>query len=274
MPAAIDYTTPGPLTDLGGVSPQVLAGLGGGPAGICRPVASLVIQPDDARALRLPAGRFMENELRPARELIRALLALDPAPVTTPREPGRRVIGTCRHFAVLACAFLRQQGSAARVRCGFATYFQPGQGLDHWITEYWHGGERRWVRIDPEILGQQVVTDPGDLRPGEFPTGGEAWAAFRRGQIDAARYGVPGTENWGPAEIRGNAVKDLAALSKVEMLPWDEWGRMTASYQGETGADYDRLMDTIAAVCGDGDPAAIAALYDSEDLAVPPALIG
>ena len=48
----------------------------------------------------------------------------------------------------------------------------------------------------------------------------------REGRIDASTFGVYGTENWGPAEIRGNAVKDLAALNKVEMLPWDEWGRV------------------------------------------------
>jgi hypothetical protein len=79
--------------------------------------------------------------------------------------------------------------------------------------------------IDAEILGGSVLDHPEDLRPGEFLSGGEAWAAFRRGEIDAARFGVYGTGNWGQAEIRGNAVKDLAALNKVEMLPWDEWGR-------------------------------------------------
>ncbi|MFI6076422.1 hypothetical protein ACIA5C_33260 [Actinoplanes sp. NPDC051343] len=57
-----------------------------------------------------------------------------------------------------------------------------------------------------------------------------------------------GTENFGPAEIRGNAIRDLASLNKLETLPWDEWGRMEASYQGETGADYDELMDRISAV--------------------------
>lgn len=60
---------------------------------------------------------------------------------------------------------------------------------------------------------------------------------------------------------------------KVEMLPWDEWGRMTASYEGRTGAEYDRLIDAVAAVCADDDLAAIADLYGSEDLAVPAELI-
>jgi transglutaminase-like putative cysteine protease len=203
--------------------------------------------------------------------MIGALLALNPGPLTVARNPDRRLIGTCRHFAVLGCALLRYRGIAARARCGFATYFQPGQGLDHWITEYWQGS--RWVRIDSEILGGSLVGKPDDLAAGEFLTGGEAWSAFRDGRIDATRFGVYGTQNWGPAEIRGNAVKDLAALNKVEMLPWDEWGRMTASYQGKTGPDYDRLIDTIASVCASDRHGAIADLYACEDLRVPAGLL-
>ncbi|MCA2211786.1 transglutaminase-like domain-containing protein [Wangella sp. NEAU-J3] len=44
---------------------------------------------------------------------------------------------TCRHFAVLACALLRHRGIPARARCGFATYFQPGKGLDHTSGDGW-----------------------------------------------------------------------------------------------------------------------------------------
>jgi hypothetical protein len=55
------------------------------------------------------------------------------------------------------------------------------------------------------------------------------------------------------------------------MLPWDEWGRMTASYEGRTGPEYDALMDRIAALGPDDDPTA---LYAEEDLAVPAALLG
>ncbi len=273
MVGAIDYATPGPLTGLDNVSPSALERIPSQPVQICRPVHSLVIQPDEAETLGVPAARFSENQIRPAGKVIDALLTLDSAPLDVPREPHRRVVGTCRHYALLSCALLRYRGVAARVRCGFATYFQPGQGLDHWITEYWHEADDRWVRIDSEILGQSVLPEPEDLRVGEFLTGGEAWTGFRNGQIDATRFGVYGTENWGPAEIRGNAIKDLAALNKLEMLPWDEWGRMGASYNGETGADYDQLLDTIAAVCTADDPSAIADLYASDELRVPPELI-
>jgi len=273
MDDVIDYTTPGPLTGLDGVSTTVLQQVATHPVEICDPVHALVIQPADALALGIPSERFSENQIRPVGKLVRALLALDQAALNVPREPGKRVIGTCRHFAVISCALLRYRGIPARVRCGFATYFQPGQGLDHWITEYWDDTTRRWVRIDSEILGQSVLTHPEDVGPGEFLTGGEAWDAFRRGEIDASHFGVYGTENWGVGEIRGNAVKDLAALNKVETLPWDVWGHMESAYKGKTGADYDELLDRIAAASAADDTATIASLYARDELQVPLALI-
>ncbi|MFF4831951.1 hypothetical protein [Streptomyces sp. NPDC001315] len=92
--------------------------------------------------------------------------------------------------------------------------------------------------------------------------------------IDPQKFGVPGTDHaWGPAEISGNAIRDLAALCKYEMLPWDEWGHMTAAYEGTTGSDYDRRIDEVAAVCSAGDPSALTSLYAHEDLTVPASLL-
>jgi hypothetical protein len=272
--APIHYAQAGPLTGLSEISPAALADIPAEPVGICRTVPGLVIHPLGTDGLGLAVERFDENQIRPASGIVRALLALDPAPLNVPREPGRRVVGTCRHFAVLSCALLRFRGIAARARCGFGTYFQPGQGQDHWITEYWHQENARWVRVDTQHLEGTFVAHPEDLQPGEFLSGGEAWAAYREGQIDARQFGVFGTDNWGPAEIRGNAIRDLAALNKTEMLPWDEWGRMVASYQGETGPDYDELIDEIAAICAADDASAIAACYAQAELQVPPDVIG
>ncbi len=273
MAGAIDYSNAGPLTGLDGIARYALASVAGTPSEVCFPVHGLVIQPGDAETLGLPAERFSDNYVRPAAQLVEALLALDPASLSVLRRPARRVVGTCRHFALLGCALLRYRRVPARVRCGFATYFQHGYGLDHWITEYRDDDQGRWVRIDPEILGQAVLDHPEDLRPGEFLTGGEAWSAVRRGKIDASLFGVDGTDNWGPGEIRGNAVKDLAALNKVEMLPWDVWGRMEEAYESTTGPDYDELLDTVAAICAADDLDAIAALYTRNELRVPQALI-
>jgi hypothetical protein len=273
VPNGQDYGAAGPLTDLGVVPAVALDGIPEAALGICRLARGLVIQPHDAQEAGVPAARLGENQLRPARNIIGALLAQSAERLTVPRRPSLRVVGTCRHFTVLTCALLRYRGIAARARCGFATYFQAGKGLDHWITEYWHASEERWVRVDAEYLGGSLVPDAEDLRPGGFLSGGEAWTAHRAGRIDAGQFGVYGTGNWGSAEIRGNAVRDLAALNKVEMLPWDEWGRMTASYRGETGADYDALIDDVAAACAAPEPAAMSALYAIDELRVPDSLI-
>jgi hypothetical protein len=86
---------------------------------------------------------------------------------------------------------------------------------------------------------------------------------------------VPGTDHaWGPAEISGNAVRDLAALCSWEMLPWDEWGRMTAAYEGTAGPGYDQLVDALADTCAKDEAQALTRLFGHEDLAVPDRLLG
>lgn len=273
MTGAIDYSAPGRLSDIGDVSAAALEAVPADPVGICRLVPGLVLHPFEAAELGLDTGRLSEREIRQASAIIRAVLALDPATLNVPREPERRLVGTCRTFVVLSCALLRHRGIAARARCGFGTYFQPGLSLDHWITEYWHETDGRWVRVDTQHLEQSFVPHPEELRAGEFLTGGEAWTSYRHGRIDATTFGVAGTENFGPAEISGKAIRDLAALNKVEMLPWDGWGRMSAAYAGQTDADYDKLIDEVAAACASDNPRHVADLYSRPELQVPAKLI-
>ncbi|MDO0934712.1 transglutaminase-like domain-containing protein [Streptomyces sp. DG2A-72] len=272
----LDYSQPGPFTTLNASQFPLIAELPDSPVAICAAVQSLVIQPTDAVvALGIAESRIAEKDIRPVSKLISALTDLDPAPLHHARPPETRVIGTCRHFATLACAILRARGIASRARCGFGTYFLPGRGVDHWITEYWDDARRRWVRVDTEHLGKSYVDHPEDLAPGEFLTGGEAWVHYRNGSIDPAMFGVAGTDHaWGPHEISGSAVRDLAALCKREALPWDEWGRMTAAYEGRTGPDYDQLIDVVADACAKDDPPALIRLFGHGDLKVPQHLIG
>jgi len=130
------------------------------------------------------------------------------------------------------------------------------------------------VRVDSEIIGKPNLSDPEDVKRGEFLPGGEAWQAFRRREIDATKFGVYGTENWGPAEIKGNLLRDLAALNKVEMLPWDEWGPMRPMYAGETGEEFDEVLDQIAEICARDSFGPIASYYSGSDLRVPNEMIG
>lgn len=269
----IDYSTPGVLTALTPDQRQLAAEVPGDPIAICRAVAGLIVHPAETGSLGLPEIRLGAQAIRPVSRILDELLAIDPAPLTKHREPRQRVVGTCRHFATVSVALLQAHRIPARARCGFASYFRPGRHVDHWVVEYWSGDGTsggRWVRIDPEILDGSAVPRPDDLAPGEFLTGGEAWQLVRRGDADPATFGVNHTDDaWGPAEIRGNAIRDLAALMQIETLPWDEWGRMEASYRGATGPDYDQLIDRVAEVCAGADAEQVRELYHSADLAVP-----
>jgi len=262
------------LTSIDDDIAPLLSGLQADPIDLCRTAQSLVALPELATGFGIPQERHVEKNLRRASDIVRTVTALDPTPIDEARPLDRRVVGTCRHFALLSCAFLRHQGIAARARCGFATYFIAGRYLDHWIIEYWHTAGKRWVRVDPEILDLEFVATPDDLDEGAFWSGGEAWTLCRDEGVDPMLFGVHGAPDaWGIGEVRGNAIRDLAALNKVEMLPWDEWGRMEASYDGRTGPEYDELIDAVATACASDEPSVIRSRYATEDLRVPAAMI-
>lgn len=269
------YAAPGPLTELDTEQAEMIRRLGLDPEGLCRAAQGLLISPLDAIGAGLSEQRMAERNTRPASMLLSRALELDPGvALDQPRRGDLRVVGTCRHFAVMATAFLRACDVPARARCGFAAYFVPPKKVDHWIVEHWSAADRRWVRIDPEYVGRATPASarPDDLQPGEFLTAGEAWRLLRAGHDDPADFGVFGTENWGVGEVRGNAMRDLASLAhKVEMLPWDEWGPMAASYQGTTGEDFDRLVDDLTAATQEPDPSELRRSFES--LAVPAPMI-
>jgi hypothetical protein len=269
------YATPGPLTELAADQTELIRRLALDPRGLCRVAQGLLISPSDATGAGLSEPRMAERNTRPANALLQRVLELDgDTPLDHPRPAERRVVGTCRHFAVMATAFLRACRIPARARCGFATYFVPQKKVDHWVVEHWSSEDPRWIRIDPEYLDRATPHSarPDDLRPGEFLTAGEAWQLVRSGREDPADFGVFGTENWGPGEVRGNAMRDLASLAgKIEMLPWDEWGPMEDSYDGKTGDDFDSLIDDLAEAASDPDPPNLQRIY--EQLAVPASMI-
>ena len=171
-----DYASPGIFTDLRALDPELF------PSGrsileTCALVSGLIVEPDGALAAGVTDGRMEERQLRPADAILSRLSAISPGPVDHRREPEHRVVGTCRHFAVVGCALLRREGVSSRVRCGFATYFQTGRAVDHWIVEY--RDRDRWVRVDPEVLGGSVIDHAHDLAPSDFLSGAEAWLAYR-----------------------------------------------------------------------------------------------
>jgi hypothetical protein len=251
------YSCASPITALTPEQLALLDDVDATPIELCRAAQGVLVLPEIAVAAGVPAERIEERNIRRVADIVTLAMALDHAPLGLARPIPSRVLGSCRHFAVLSCAFLRARSIPARARCGFETYFRPGRHNDHWITEHWDGA--RWVRIDSEILGFGIVDRPDDLAEGQFLTGGEAWAAYRDG-ADPMTFGVHGTDNWGAAEIVGNAIRDLAAVNKVETMPWDEWGPMSSCYEHGVTAEIEALMEEITTALGASDAEQIAAL--------------
>jgi hypothetical protein len=137
----------------------------------------------------------------------------------------------CRHFTVLMVAMLRAQGTPARARCGFGGYFNDGSFEDHWVCEYWHTGQRRWILVDAQIDGKQrgwfpIDFDVTDVPRDRFLVAGDAWASCRSGQADPGKFGLSMMNESGDWWIAGNLMRDAAALGNTEVLPWDCWGAM------------------------------------------------
>ncbi|MFS8111944.1 transglutaminase-like domain-containing protein [Rhizobium jaguaris] len=242
------YMRPGQMTS-GGPHAQALAALDG-VEGVAAAVHGVLLH--DAWAPRyhqeLTPARRAQSHTRPVWEILDAVMEIDPAPLGVPRPPAKRSIGVCRHFAVLACAALQTQGVPARARCGFGMYFEAGKGVDHWITEYWDG--RRWVSADFQIDDLQRVAlkldfEPLDLPPGKFLSAGEAWQCCRAGNADPGIFGI--FDESGFWFIAMNLVRDFAALNKVEMLPWDNWGPMPRPEE-EISPVRLALFDRLAAL--------------------------
>ena len=267
------YAAPGPMTDLADVPPDVFDGLPTDPVGLCRTVQGLIVHEMWAHAygFDVPESRLTDLQTRSAVEMTDVIRRLRPGPLSASRPVEQRMVGNCRHFSTLSTALLRHAGIPARARCGFGMYFEPGKYVDHWVTEYWHGGERRWVRIDAQLDEVQRAAlnpefDTEDLPPGPFVPAGDAWQQCRTGRADPDTFGI--FEFWGLWFVHANVVRELAALNKMELLPWDVWGPMTV--QEEPGAAATALTDKVADIIAGDDTDAVRRVYaDDEDLRVP-----
>lgn len=185
---------------------------------------------------------------RKVHHMLDVIQGIDPAPLSRVRPPEKRFFGNCRDHSVLLCSLLRAKGIPARARCGFGRYFRPDWFEDHWVCEYWNPARRRWVMVDAqldqlqrEVLG--IPFDPLDMPPGQFVSGAEAWRMCRSGQADPNQFGI--FDMHGLWCVRGNFIRDVAALNKVELLPWDGWG-LADKRDGDLTADDLSLMDRLA----------------------------
>jgi hypothetical protein len=203
-----------------------------------------------AYGVTLSDERRSGSQIRPVERMLERLLALDDRPLTAARQVETRLVGNCRHFSVLLVAMLRARGVPARARCGFGAYFTPGRFVDHWVCEYWHAAQARWILVDAQLDTLQRETlhpefDPCDVPRDRFVIAGDAWASCRAGEADPALFGI--FEMHGLWFIAGNVLRDVAALNNMEMLPWDVWGAMPGPDE-PLKEDTRALLDRLAAL--------------------------
>jgi hypothetical protein len=212
---------------------------------LCQVVQGLLIHQywAEAYGYSIPEERVPEYQIRDVASKLDRIVELDDRPLTEPRPPERRLVGNCRDYAVLLTAMLRHKGIPARVRCGFGAFFCPGWYEDHLICEVWSTDEREWVFVDAELddihrQALQFSFDPCNLPRDQFLPGGRAWLMCRRGEADPNTFGYGDTVG-GLPNIRGNLVRDVAFLNRVEILGWDYWGLIE-------GQDADLSEDDLA----------------------------
>ncbi len=170
-----------------------------------------------------------------------------------------------------------RMGFAARARCGFGAYFNPGKFEDHWVTEYWNAQRSRWILVDAQLDAIQrkalnIKFNTLDVPRDQFIIAGDAWQQCRSGRADPKNFGLTHIQESGMWFIAGNVVRDFASLNRMEALPWDVWGMMEI---GDASLTDERktLLDKVAALTLAGDEAfaEIRKLYESDErLRMPP----
>jgi len=126
--------------------------------------------------------------------MLSELFRRDPKGLTVDRLAENKLILTCRFTSILMASLLKLKGVPARVRSGFAPYFNVnglpgGKSDDHWVNQYWNEKESRWVTIDVDgSIEGYLKFDPYDIPEGSFDFSADAWLNVRSKKVDADHF--------------------------------------------------------------------------------------
>ncbi|WP_244590662.1 transglutaminase domain-containing protein [Xenorhabdus mauleonii] len=223
--------------------------------GLIGAVQNLLIHYQTDKAKLSPeiiAARSAEVDLRWTETMLARLIQLQDGNLLYPREPVKRLLCTCRDFAVLLCAFMRHKQISARVRYGFAhDQYKPERPMhDHVLVEYWDGQQWRYAESRLHVLPEPLL----DIEQTNFPhelffSGGEIWRQIRTGSLrERAFSGYHFDDDYGQWTVRNLFLLDMTSLCDYEPLMWDAWGVLLEEKPGArvTHADQLALLDSLA----------------------------
>jgi hypothetical protein len=175
----------------------------------------------------VPDRAELDRNLRTVARIIETMVERDARPLTEHRDISNYLYGTCHDFALLSASTLRENGIAARLRVGYASYFNRGKWEDHWVCEY--RIDDRWALLDGQLGpiardGLKIGFPVADMSAKEWRSAASIWRAIRTGIVDEKICGVSFVGIQGRWFVASAVLRDAAALAGIECLPWDYWG--------------------------------------------------
>lgn len=143
----------------------------------------------------VPWYRQPEDDIFPtAVAMLGELYRRDGRGLTLDRKTDAKLILTCRFTSILMACLLKTKGIPARVRSGFAPYFQveglPGSTSDdHWINQYWSEKDKKWITIDVDgSIEGYLKFDPYNIPMGVFDYSADAWLDVRNKRVPEEHF--------------------------------------------------------------------------------------
>jgi hypothetical protein len=202
-----ELTDPGEYLHLYNGLPQSLHSL-------CLLIKCQLIHPMEA----LQMGHSMEQvisdgAIENTEQILEALMKRDSSGLSFSRKPDDRLLLACHHHAMLLTSILRSREIPARMRFGFARYYEKKAGVrfGHIICEVWDDREQRWVLADPD---RQYV----DFSPDRFDFSREAWVNLTKKGMDQKIY-VSSIGN-GLLGVVNLLAMDIAHVTLHERIHW------------------------------------------------------
>ena len=184
---------------------------------------------------QIPKERWNESlTMYPTvQSILKSLLSYDSGGLVKDRKVGNRLVLACREYAMLLASILKYRGIPARLRCGFATYLNPGSYTSHLICEVWNKNEKRWMLVDPS-------KDMVDFGRDQFELGNDAWLKMQNNEIDEKLYSMMGQP--GKVIITIALCHDIAAILGSEYLIYQHSPILASVFQNKlTEKDMEML---------------------------------